>query len=33
LYLYDQDTFGRILSKGTRERFEGWLKESGGNPS
>jgi len=31
LYLYDQETFGRILSKGTRERFEGWLKESRGN--
>ena len=26
LYLYDQETFGRILSKGTRERFEGWLR-------
>jgi putative GTP pyrophosphokinase len=30
LYLYDQDTFGRILSKGTRERFAGWLKASQG---
>jgi putative GTP pyrophosphokinase len=28
LYLHDQETFGRILSKGTRERFEGWLKVS-----
>jgi putative GTP pyrophosphokinase len=27
LYLYDQETFGRILSKGPRDRFEGWLKE------
>jgi putative GTP pyrophosphokinase len=33
LYLYDQETFGRILSKGTRERFEGWLKESRGDPT
>ncbi len=33
LYLYDHETFGRILSKGTRERFEGWLKESRGNPA
>ena len=31
LYLYDQETFGRILSKGIRERFEGWLKESRGD--
>jgi len=28
LYLYDQETFGRILSRGTRERFAGWLRES-----
>ena len=28
LYLYDPETFGRILSKGTRERFTGWLNES-----
>jgi len=27
LYLYDQETFGRILSKGPRDRFAGWLKE------
>jgi len=26
LYLYDQKTFSRILSKGPRERFERWLK-------
>lgn len=25
LYLYDQDTFGGILSNRPRERFEGWL--------
>jgi ppGpp synthetase/RelA/SpoT-type nucleotidyltranferase len=31
LYLYDQETFGRILTKRTRERFEGWLKVSRGN--
>jgi ppGpp synthetase/RelA/SpoT-type nucleotidyltranferase len=30
LYLYDQEVFGRILSKGTRERFAGWLKVSRG---
>ena len=30
LYLYDQETFGRILSRGTRERFAGWLKASRG---
>lgn len=30
LYLYDQEAFGRILSKGTRERFAGWLKVSRG---
>ncbi|HTP66868.1 MAG TPA: (p)ppGpp synthetase, partial [Geobacteraceae bacterium] len=29
LYLYNEETFGRILSKGTRERFAGWLKASG----
>lgn len=28
LYLYDKEVFGRILSKGARERFEGWLKSS-----
>jgi ppGpp synthetase/RelA/SpoT-type nucleotidyltranferase len=28
LYLCDPETFGRILSKGTRERFTGWLNES-----
>ncbi len=27
LYLYDPDKFGRILSKGPRDRFDGWLKE------
>ena len=26
LYLCDQETFGRILSRGARERFAGWLK-------
>lgn len=26
LYLYDPETFGRILSKGVRERFADWLK-------
>jgi hypothetical protein len=26
LYLYDQETFDRILSKGPRDRFAGWLK-------
>lgn len=26
LYLCDQETFGRILTKGTRDRFAGWLK-------
>lgn len=31
LYLYDQEVFVRILSKRTRERFAGWLKESRGN--
>lgn len=25
LYLYNQEVFGRILSRGTRERFAGWL--------
>jgi ppGpp synthetase/RelA/SpoT-type nucleotidyltranferase len=33
LFLYDQEAFGRILSKGTRERFESWLKEYRGNPT
>ena len=28
LYLYDQESFGRILSRGARDRFENWLKES-----
>jgi putative GTP pyrophosphokinase len=27
LYLFDKETFGPILSKGPRDRFEGWLKE------
>ena len=27
LYLYDQKTFSRILSKGPKERFERWMKE------
>ncbi|HEY6007992.1 MAG TPA: (p)ppGpp synthetase [Geobacteraceae bacterium] len=31
LYLYDQEAFGRMLAKGTRERFAGWLKVSRGN--
>ncbi|HEX2769387.1 MAG TPA: RelA/SpoT domain-containing protein [Geobacteraceae bacterium] len=33
LYLYDQEAFGRILSRGTRERFAGWLKASQENPA
>lgn len=28
LYIYDQKTFGRILSKGPRDRFEQWMKKS-----
>jgi len=28
LYLYDQENFGRLLSKGPKERFARWLKES-----
>lgn len=28
LYLYNKDNFDRVLSKGPRERFEGWLKAS-----
>ncbi|NOY12330.1 MAG: (p)ppGpp synthetase [Deltaproteobacteria bacterium] len=28
LYLYDPETFSRLLSKGPRERFANWLKES-----
>ena len=28
LYLYNQETFSRILSKGPKERFELWLKTS-----
>jgi len=31
LYLYDQEVFGRILSRGTRERFAVWLKSYRGN--
>ena len=27
LYLYDCETFGRILSKGARERFDEWLEK------
>ncbi len=27
LYLYDKQNYGRILSKGARDRFETWLKE------
>jgi len=30
LYLYDPETFSRILSKGSKDRFEGWLKASRG---
>jgi len=30
LYLYDQEGFGRILSRKTRERFTNWLKQSRG---
>jgi len=26
LYLYDQESFGRVLSRRARERFAGWLK-------
>lgn len=26
LYLYDRETFSRILSKGPKDRFEGWLR-------
>lgn len=26
LYLYDQEAFSRILSKGPKDRFEGWLR-------
>lgn len=33
LYLYDQETFGRIVSRGARERFAGWLKASRVNPA
>jgi len=33
LYLCDQETFGRILSRGARERFAGWLKGSRGTPA
>ncbi len=31
LYLYDPETFGRIFSMRTRERFAGWLKAARGN--
>ncbi|MGA7829103.1 MAG: (p)ppGpp synthetase [Geobacteraceae bacterium] len=31
LYLYDQETFSRILSKGPKDRFEGWLREYWGD--
>jgi putative GTP pyrophosphokinase len=31
LYLYDQQTFSRILSKRPKERFEGWLRAFRGN--
>jgi ppGpp synthetase/RelA/SpoT-type nucleotidyltranferase len=31
LYLYNQEAFGRILSRGARERFEAWLRESLGS--
>jgi ppGpp synthetase/RelA/SpoT-type nucleotidyltranferase len=31
LYLYDQKSFGCILSKGPRDRFEAWLGESVAN--
>lgn len=27
LYLYDRETFSRILSRGSRDRFESWLSE------
>ncbi len=33
LYLYDQEVFGRILFKKTRERFIDWLNETQKNPS
>ena len=29
LYLYDREIFSRILSKGPRDRFEGWLRNHG----
>ncbi len=31
LYLYDKETFSRILSKGPKDRFEGWLRASRGD--
>ncbi|MDX2478967.1 MAG: (p)ppGpp synthetase [Desulfuromusa sp.] len=31
LYLYDLENFGRILSKGAKDRFESWIKEFGNN--
>lgn len=31
LYLYDQETFSRILSKGAKNRFEGWLRKYRGD--
>ncbi|MDA3902422.1 MAG: (p)ppGpp synthetase [Desulfuromusa sp.] len=27
LYLYDLENFGRVLSKGAKDRFESWIKE------
>lgn len=32
LYLYDKETFSRILSKKPKERFEGWLRTFLGHP-
>jgi ppGpp synthetase/RelA/SpoT-type nucleotidyltranferase len=33
LYLYDQETFNRILSRGSKERFDGWLSDLRGDGS
>jgi putative GTP pyrophosphokinase len=33
LYLYDKETFSRILSKGPKDRFEGWLRAYWGDPA
>jgi ppGpp synthetase/RelA/SpoT-type nucleotidyltranferase len=33
LYLYKQEEFNRILSKGPKERFEKWLRESNNHPT